>query len=149
MTSEVLAKVRALAEGSEFATFASIEILDALEVHRHTPYFPARFGGPLPHARDALRLQKTGEPSARYVTQLAEVYGEKHPVETFEHDTLSSHPQVGRHFQRQRVWFYSAEALRLYARDSVPRAPSRRCRTTCTRLSSRSQSRSTPPEWIV
>jgi hypothetical protein len=47
MTSEVLANVRALAERSDFAIFASIEILDALEVHRHTPYFPARFGGPL------------------------------------------------------------------------------------------------------
>jgi hypothetical protein len=44
-----------------------------------------------------------------YVTQLAEVYGEKHPGETFEHDTLSSHPKVGRHFQRQRVSFYMGE----------------------------------------
>lgn len=121
MTSEVLAKVRGLAECSDFATFASIEILDALEVHRQTPYFPARFGGPL--------LPRPGRPAppedvtsheSRYVTQLAEVYGEKHPGETFEHDTLSAHPKVGRHFQRQRVSFYSAEALRLYARDSVP-----------------------------
>ncbi|MCH9729312.1 MAG: hypothetical protein K0U84_06485 [Actinomycetia bacterium] len=121
MTSEVLAKVRALAEGSDFAIFASIEILDALEVHRQTPYFPARFGGPLlPRPGRPAPPEDVASHESRYVTQLAEVYGEKHPGETFEHDTLSSHPQVGRHFQRQRVSFYSAEALRLYARDSVP-----------------------------
>jgi hypothetical protein len=54
------------------------------------------------------------------VAQLVEVYSERHPDETFADTQLSSHPKMGKHFQRQRISFYNAEALRLYARDSVP-----------------------------
>ena len=33
---------------------------------------------------------------------------------------MTAHQKYGPHLQRQREAFYSAEALRLYARDSVP-----------------------------
>lgn len=119
--TELSDKVRALAQGMDFAVFQSVEILDALDVHRKTPYFVARFGGPLgPRPDTATPPEALGAHEARYVAQLVEVYSERHPHETFADTHLSSHPRMGKHFQRQRISFYNAEALRLYARDSVP-----------------------------
>jgi hypothetical protein len=57
---------------------------------------------------------------ARYVAQLVEVYAEEHPNSEFPLGQLAADPEVGAHFHRQRVCFFQAEALRLYARDSVP-----------------------------
>lgn len=118
---EVSDGVRTLAQGTDFSLFQSVEILDALETHRKTPYYVARFGGPL-GARPETDTPPValGAHEARYVAQLMEVYSEKYPEETFTDVQLSSHAKTGGHFQRQRISFYSAEALRLYARDSVP-----------------------------
>ncbi|GAB5903309.1 ABC-three component system protein [Mycobacteroides chelonae] len=118
---EALSKIRELAGCTDFAMFESVEILDALEVHRKTPYFPGRFGSQLlPRPVSSAPPEDVAKHESRYIAQLAAVYEEKHPGETFEHKKLATHPQVGKHFQRQRISFYSAEALRLYARDSVP-----------------------------
>lgn len=121
MAEEVLGKVRALAEATDFAMFQSVEVLDALETHRKTPYYVARFGGPLA-SRPAVGQppEDLGETEVRYVEQLIDVYTERYPARTFAAVELSSDPVVGEHFRRQRISFYSAEALRLYARDSVP-----------------------------
>lgn len=114
-------KVRTLAQETDFALFQSVEILDALRVHRKTPYFVARFGGPLdPRPETEAPPEALGTHETRYVAQLVEVYTERHPDDTFAGTDLSSHPKMGTHFQRQRFSFYNAEALRLYARDSVP-----------------------------
>lgn len=114
-------RVKALAEATDFELFKSVELLDALETHRGTPYHAARFGTPIPPrpGRDG-PPDEIGESEARYVAQLIEVYFEKEPTETFAAETVSAHSRFGSHFQRQRESFYSAEALRLYARDSVP-----------------------------
>ncbi len=48
------------------------------------------------------------------------MYGEESPGEQLQQDALSSHPTHGDHFKRQRISFYSAEALYMHARDSVP-----------------------------
>jgi hypothetical protein len=105
----------------DFAVFQSVEIDDALETHRATPYHSSRFGTALP-ARPA-RVGPAPEIAAhesRYVAQLFEVYYEMEPTMTFTAENMSAHSKFGSHFQRQRESFYSAEALRLYARDSVP-----------------------------
>ena len=121
LTDEILGKIRALAEATDFSMFQSAEILDILETHRKTPYYTARFGGPL-----AARPTVSGPPEelneieVRYVEQLIDVYSERYPSEAFTAVDLSSDSTVGKHFRRQRFSFYSAEALRLYARDSVP-----------------------------
>lgn len=119
--TELLGKVRTLAAATDFTMFQSVEILDALETHRSTPYFAARFGSPLPpRPGHSGPDEAIGAHETRYVEQLIEVYSEKEPTETFTADTVSAHAGFGVHFQRQRESFYSAEALRLYARDSVP-----------------------------
>jgi hypothetical protein len=114
-------QVRVLAEATDFAMFASVELVDAIEVHRTTAYYVARFGGPLPP-----RPKGDGAPSAisddeaRYVAQLMEVYRESQHLTNLTPDTLHSHPRLAAHFQRQRESFFAAESLRLHARDAVP-----------------------------
>ena len=121
LATEVSDTVRTLAQDTDFSLFQSVEILDALETHRQTQYYVARFGGPLgPRPEAGSPPVVLTENEARYVAQLVEVYSEKHPAEDFTEAQLSSHPMTSRHFRRQRISFYNAEALRLYARDSVP-----------------------------
>lgn len=117
----MLEAVRALATETAFSIFHSVEILDALETHRKTTYYTARFGGPLP-SRPPVEAPPVGlaDHEARYVCKLLDVYAEQKPADPLNEASLSSHPRFGAHFQRQRISFYSAEALRLYARDSVP-----------------------------
>lgn len=113
--------VAMLAGETDFARFQSVELEDALETHRGTPYYVGRFGSPVPPrpSHDS-PPDEVGAHEKRYVAQLMEIYAEKEPAETFAAETVSSHGKFGGHFRRQRVSFYAAEALRLYARDSVP-----------------------------
>src|ERR1022692_1525685 len=119
--TEKLEKVQTLAKGTDFSIFKSVELLDALAVHRRTPYYSARFGTPLA-ARPVNQPppENVTEHETRYVGQLLAIYTERHPGYDFDTRTLAANPNVGRHFQRQRETFYKAESLRLYARDSVP-----------------------------
>lgn len=121
LKDDVRAQVRALAEKTDFSMFRSVQLPDALETHRKTSYYVARFGGALP-------ARPLGEPppdelqekEARYVAQLVDVYAEQAPAEPVGQDTVSAHPTYGEHFKRQRISFYSAEALYRHTRDSVP-----------------------------
>lgn len=121
LSGEVLENVRELARTTDFARFQSVELEDALETHRKTPYYAARFGGPLPiRPPTGAPPESPREHESRYVSKLADVYREQNPPDEIDETSLSSHPTFGAHFRRQRVAFYSAEALRMYARDSVP-----------------------------
>lgn len=118
---ELRKRVRTLAAATDFAMFASIELVDAIETHRTTAYHVARFGGPLP-PRPATKGAPEGihESETRYVAQLMEVYRESRPSDDLTLETLRTQPRLAAHFQRQRESFYSAESLRLHARDAVP-----------------------------
>lgn len=111
-----------MAKTADFSLFRSIELLDALETHTRTPYHAARFGTALalrpPHE---VPPEDLADHETRYVEQLIDVYGEKDPSRSFDPYTLAAAPdRYGKHFLRQRVAFYKAESLRVYARDSVP-----------------------------
>jgi hypothetical protein len=115
------AAIVALASATDFAVFKSVELLDALQQHKSTPWHVARFGVPLAE-RPAHEPppEGLGPSETRYVEQLLEVYNERHPDEDIHTGNVSAHETVGTHFQRQREAFYKAESLRVYARDSVP-----------------------------
>ena len=113
--------LRELATVTDFARFKSVELLEAIEVHRGTPYHAARFGTALtPRSANGEPPPDVAEHETRYVEQLVAVYSERYPGRSFDLRSLAADSNVGSHFQRQRETFYKAESLRLYARDSVP-----------------------------
>ena len=118
---QTLQSIRLLAESSDFSIFRSLELNEMLDTHRKTSYYSARFGTSLP-ARPPVG-QTPENPSAgeaTYVKKLVDVYNEQDPVSCSDVGSVAAHAKHGPHLQRQREAFYSAEALRLYARDSVP-----------------------------
>lgn len=120
-TKDQLEAVRVVAEATAFSIFCSVELMDALEAHRGTHYHAGRFGTPmLPRGEHEAPPEAVAPIETIYVTELVKAYAESHPTEAFEVSSLSAHEKIGRHFARQRVSFYSAEALRIYARESVP-----------------------------
>lgn len=117
---EDIEAARVLAEGTDFSIFRSVEVVDVIATHSKTPYHAARFARPLP-ARDMTAPPPEGVTNreAKYVSALVDAYSEKHPDDDFEVASLHLHDDVGEHFSRQRVAFFQADALRVYARDSV------------------------------
>jgi hypothetical protein len=118
---QTLNSIRECAQSIDFSIFQSLELSEMIETHRKTPYFAARFGTALPERTVVKETPVTPSPDeAVYVKKLVDVYSEQDPASCSDIDSLSAHATYGKHFQRQRESFYSAEALRLYARDSVP-----------------------------
>lgn len=120
-SERALRSVRELAGSIDFSIFQSLELNEMLEIHRTTPYFVARFGTALPERPPVEQTPVTpSSDEAVYIKKLVDIYSEQDPVSCSDVDSVSAHAKYGSHFQRQRESFYSAEALRLYARDSVP-----------------------------
>ncbi|MFB7251237.1 ABC-three component system protein [Microbacterium sp. NPDC056234] len=112
--------VHALASVTDFSMFGSIEVLALLDQHALTPYSAARFGGGLPNrpvAEDPPSQVLINEQV--YVRKLVDAYQERYSV-VDSIPTAQAHEKAGAHFKRQRESFFRAEALRNFARDSVP-----------------------------
>jgi hypothetical protein len=105
---------------ADFTVFGTVELHELVEQHATTRWHAARFGVPLPNrpGADAPAIDPT-EAEQRYIAKLLAAYGERHG-DVLAHQDAAAHGQVGAHYMRQRVAFYSAEALRVFARDSVP-----------------------------
>lgn len=104
----------------DFSIFSSKSVADLVHGHSQTPFHTVRFGGGLP-ARP-LGDSPPDEPTAdesRYIRQLLDAYGEKESLTFADAASLAGH-KLGENFRRQRERFYSAEALRNFARDTVP-----------------------------
>lgn len=118
---QALRSIRDLAETSDFSIFQSLELNEMLDIHRQTPYYSARFGTSLPARPPVAQTPEAPAPAeATYVKKLMDVYQEQDPASCSDVDSVAAHVRYGAHLQRQREAFYSAEAMRLYARDSVP-----------------------------
>jgi hypothetical protein len=112
---------RVLAEATDFAIFSDMSIEELLATHRASPYYVARFGGPLPERGDVESPPDDVQAAEmRYVDQLSIVYATEWPDAGITAENVATNAQSARPFSRQRVRFYSAEALRRYARDAVP-----------------------------
>jgi hypothetical protein len=57
---------------------------------------------------------------SRYIEQLFQAYADRAKRPITEINGLKALPRLKEHFLRQRVAFYHAESLRIFARDSVP-----------------------------
>lgn len=118
----LLSKIRHFAASIDFSVFNAADLADIIEDIKGTPSYLARFGGNFPGRPVAETPPDTPRPhEARYLEQLVEVHRERFGSVISCTDDALSHPDSSVHIRRQRVAFYSAETLRLFARDNVPR----------------------------
>lgn len=105
----------------DFSIFTSKSVLELVQGHAKTQFHAVRFGGGLPprppHESPPVQPQ-THE--SRYIRQLLDAYGEHARVDYADIDALVQNKTLHKNFQRQRERFYHAEALRNFARDTVP-----------------------------
>lgn len=96
-----------------------------IEGHEKTPFHAVRFGGGLPfrdEGEEDTPPVRHAEKESRYIRQLFDAY-EDHlgiSVNSASDITASCKPRLSDDLWRQRERFYSAEALRNFARDNVP-----------------------------
>lgn len=112
--------LRAYVDAFDFSIFEAKTALELVDDHRVTSVYAARFGGGLPPRPVAGKPPATvASTESRYVTQLLSAYGE-HTGTTVTDPAAVAQPKLKEHFRRQREAFYEAEALRVFARDTVP-----------------------------
>jgi hypothetical protein len=105
----------------DFSTFTYKNPLEVIEEHRGTPYFHVRFGGGLSTRPLPDPAPSTPSPEeSRYLHHLFEAYGDNKKVVVTTVADLAKWPDLTNHYFRQREEFYHAEALRNFARDTVP-----------------------------
>jgi hypothetical protein len=108
-------------EAFDFSIFGSKTALELVNDHRSTPYHAIRFGvGLPPRPIPATPPEGIADEESRYVAELLKAYAEHKGEPVRDAEALKSWPKLKEHFGRQRVAFYHAESLRIYARESVP-----------------------------
>jgi ABC-3C protein len=108
------------AEKFDYTIFDTISLVTLIEQHATTPFHAVRFGGGLPSRSENPVPPAVIQPNeSRYVEQLFEVYSET-TGSSVTVQALSAFPTYEADFRRQRERFFSAEALRNFARDNVP-----------------------------
>jgi hypothetical protein len=111
----------AFVQAFDFTIFEAKTPLQLIEDHKSYPYHAARFGGGLPPRPDPPAPPDEITPTeSRYVEQLFEAYADHTKEAISDAGGLKTHSKLKEHFLRQRVSFYLAESLRVFARDSVP-----------------------------
>ncbi|MFE2543611.1 ABC-three component system protein [Actinacidiphila glaucinigra] len=123
LTPDVRESVGKLARVTDFSMFEAPNLDEILELHAATQHHARRFPQqlkPRPAADPAPPDQRAYE--AVYVRKLLDAYNEKHGFDLETLQQARENGKVNRHLTRQREAFFHAEALRLFARDSVPDA---------------------------
>lgn len=105
----------------DFSIFGDKSSVEVIEEHSHTQFHAARFGGGLP-ARGAVPAPPPAPSPVEslYLRKLFDAYGEHLSENVSDREQLSGHSELSDHYDRQRVLFYNAEALRNFARDRTP-----------------------------
>jgi len=105
----------------EVEIFSFRTALEVTDEHRKTPYHVVRFGGGLPDRPVAATPPETPESSeSRYIKQLFEAYSDNKNERVSDLKELGKWTDLIDHYHRQREYFYYAESLRNFARDTVP-----------------------------
>lgn len=108
-------------EAFDFTIFSSKSHVEIIEAHSQTSFHAVRFGGGLPTRPDPQVPPATPIASeSRYIRQLLDAYGDHLGAPLCDTSALVAHSIFERDFRRQRERFYYAEALRNFARDTVP-----------------------------
>jgi hypothetical protein len=100
----------------DFSIFKSKSSAELIEGHSKTPFHSVRFGGGLPQRPSHVVPETQQIEETRYTEQLTEAYSDNSKTDVTR-DNLGA---FAKDYQIQRERFYSAEALKNFARDSVP-----------------------------
>jgi hypothetical protein len=114
-------KVKELAEATDFGMFSCIDLDQVLEEHMTTKHWLARFPQ-APPANGPVKLTPPARPrsdEARYVQRLVDVYRERFPDKISTLEQVEDVAEAKLHLMRQRVAFFAAESVRVFARDST------------------------------
>lgn len=114
-------KILAYAKSIDFGIFKAIQLDDMMKTHQKSPHHARRFNMPLPARPEPdPPPPDVADDETRYVSRLLDIYSEADSVPSMTLKELLTGNRHVSHFQRQRVSFYSAEALRVFAREKVP-----------------------------
>ncbi|MGC2423328.1 MAG: ABC-three component system protein [Nitrospirota bacterium] len=105
----------------DFSIFQTIPPLKLIEQHAKTRWHVARFGGGLP-ARPSFEPppEDVAAHEVIYVRELLNAYSDHLKRNITSVVELTGEEGVHDHFNDSRLEFYSAEALRLFSRDTLP-----------------------------
>lgn len=118
---ELTGSLHKLVTSASFSIFGPMAIEDVLRDLEGTGYYVQTFGGGLPPRPNPAPPPKDIQAHEnRYVRQLLAVYAERRGVAAITATELDREPRDRRHFDGCRQQFYSAEALKEFARDVTP-----------------------------
>jgi hypothetical protein len=105
----------------DFNIFDSKSLVELIEGHSLTCHHTVRFGGGLPFRPDpSFPPEMPAFIESRYIRQLLDAYSDHLGVKFTNAAELENHTKLKDDYLRQRERFYHAEALRNFARDTVP-----------------------------
>lgn len=105
----------------DFTIFSSKSVVELIQIHSQTQFHSVRFGGGLP-----TRPTPTSPPASptndesRYIRHILDAYGDSLGINLSDVSAIDSYTSLKRHYLRQREYFYHAESLKNFARDTVP-----------------------------
>ncbi len=117
----LVGKLLEYVEAFDFGIFDDRSSIELVEQHARTPFHTARFGGGLPPR--GITPQPPATPTHEesvYIRKLLDAYEDHLGTTLATSADLNEVPEIRRHYNRQREMFYSAEALRNFARDRTP-----------------------------
>ncbi len=118
---ELGGKLLSYVNAFDFKIFSSKSHVELIEAHSHTGFHAVRFGGGLPARPDPKAPPAVPAASeSRYIRQLLDAYGDRLGCPIQDTSALVAHDMLEKDYRRQRERFYHAEALRNFARDTVP-----------------------------
>ena len=104
-----------------FTIFEYRSATQLIEEHAQTIFHAPRFGGGLPPRQEVTAPpSEPAEAESLYLRKLFDAYGDHLGQPVVDSEGLAAHAQLQKHYNRQRVLFYSAESLRNFARDRTP-----------------------------
>ena len=106
---------------ADFGIFSALPPLRLIEQHSKTQWHIHRFGGGLPpRPRPEEPPDEISSEEITYVRALLDAYGSHLDRSLSNIEDLISETTLYQHFGRARREFYSAEALKLFSRDTLP-----------------------------